>query len=377
MRVLRQDSSRPGSRLTAATGLASGEEATPQLAVAAVREALERSGHECANSILLLLTADFARNAQAAVSAASRAGSCLQVAGGTVPGVFTESDWLIDRPGAAALVLCGDLGLRPPRAGETVISLAQPAAAAPGWLAADVPRCGGLATDGGAHQPGKVWSHSKLCPEGQFSLGVYGATARTGVSRGVRILSEPADAVVRGYELHRLGGRPALETLLRELPPDLRDTDGLPLHLLYAGVVDADAGDDAIAAGRYALVPLLGANAEFGSLTLAAQAAGARIFWAARQAPAAEQDMGDTLARLAPAGSLEPSFATMFSCMGRGPYFYGGVDRDLELVHERFPGMPLLGAYCAGEIAPLPSGNALIHNSVVLTLFDADVQSQP
>ena len=56
------------------------------------------------------------------------------------------------------------------------------------------------------------------------------------------------------------------------------------------------------------------------------------------------------LADIACDRSKDPRFALMFSCMGRGPYFYGGVDRDLELVRQRFPGMPLLGAYCAGEM---------------------------
>jgi len=58
----------------------------------------------------------------------------------------------------------------------------------------------------------------------------------------------------------------------------------------------------------------------------------------------------------------------MFSCIGRGPYFYGGEDRDLLVFTERFPGVPLLGLYGSGQIAP-SNGGRLLHNSVVTALF--------
>lgn len=70
-------------------------------------------------------------------------------------------------------------------------------------------------------------------------------------------------------------------------------------------------------------------------------------------------------------GGASPDLGVMFSCMGRGPYFYGGEDRDLAIVRNRYPGMPLIGAYGAGQIAPLYEGNALIQNSALLALVSA------
>jgi hypothetical protein len=365
----------------AASGLAGGEEPLPGIAAAAVRLALERANCECASSILLFLSAEFARSAQAAVTAASRAGNCLQVAGCCVPGVFTESDWLIDRPGAAALVLCGDLALGPPRPGSAVLSLARPEDVTPDWLAAHGQRCGSVATDSTALRPGKTWQHGKAGVD-PCSLGVAGARSRTGISRGLRALGAPLVADAEGYELRRLGAQPALDSLRRALPLEFRDADALPLHLVFAGVLDDDAGDDlavALASGRFALQAILAANADSGAVTLAASVPrAARIFWAIRQVLAAEQDMQAMLTGLAPSEEPDPSFAVMFSCMGRGPYFYDGADRDVELVRQRFPGLPLVGVYGGGEIAPLPAGNALIHNSVILTLFDVgNVQPEP
>jgi small ligand-binding sensory domain FIST len=59
----------------------------------------------------------------------------------------------------------------------------------------------------------------------------------------------------------------------------------------------------------------------------------------------------------------------MFSCIGRGPYFYGGDDRDLMRLRQRFPGLPVLGTYSTGQIAPSRRGNRLLQNSVVTALI--------
>ena len=378
VRVFSQDLSRDQRSFAVATGLSSGEEATPALAAAAVQQALRRAGRTCANSVLLFLTPDFARHAQAAVTAVSHAANCLQVAGACVPGVLTETDWLLDRPGAAALVLCGDLPAEVGGDDVATVSLAHPEAVSPAWLAASPLRCGGVSTDAGTLRAGRVWNNAKVGVPGECSITLAASRTRIGISRGILPIGAIAAAVSEGYELLSLSGVPALAALRRALP-DIHLHGPLPIHQVCAGVLDADDPGEsaaAIAAGRYQLVPVIAVNAESGSLTMAAQIAdGRRVFWALRNPDTAQRDMDGVLAELASADA-PPSFALMFSCMGRGPYFYGGDDSDLDLFRSRFPGVPLLGAYCAGEIAPLPSGNALIHNGVVLALYDRiDVQS--
>jgi small ligand-binding sensory domain FIST len=96
-----------------------------------------------------------------------------------------------------------------------------------------------------------------------------------------------------------------------------------------------------------------------------------------RQALAAERDTRGAVDRAADELGTEPEFAILLSCLGRGPYFFGGADRDLEILRQRFPGLPIVGAYGAGQIAPLPMGNRLIHNSALIALASTDVQSEP
>jgi small ligand-binding sensory domain FIST len=93
------------------------------------------------------------------------------------------------------------------------------------------------------------------------------------------------------------------------------------------------------------------------------------MFWAVRQPLAAERDMRLTIERLQQELDAPPDFGLLFPCMGRGPYFYGGVDRDLDLVKQHFPGMPLIGFYGNGEIGPLDGTSQLLQYAAVLGLF--------
>src|SRR4030066_417518 len=87
-----------------APGLAGGARAEPQLATLAVERALERAGLTRANSVLLFLTPHFAPSPETALRAAARAPGCLQVTGCTGAGGLTGEEWLLDVPGAAAMV---------------------------------------------------------------------------------------------------------------------------------------------------------------------------------------------------------------------------------------------------------------------------------
>ncbi|MDR2241047.1 MAG: FIST C-terminal domain-containing protein [Zoogloeaceae bacterium] len=356
-----------------ATALATADTAEPELAADVVRAALARTGADIARGVLLFLSADFSHQAHAAVLAASRAASCLQVTGCTAPGVFTEEDWALDRPAACAMVFGGDCGLAPPPASATPrLSLATPNAAARDWLAGPAPRYGMLSTNAGAHAAGRIWHHGKLAEDDRCEAIIGGARAAIGVSRGMRILDEPRPVSCLGRDLLRVGGHPALNTLLRDLPLETREQEKLPFHLLMAGIIKGNP-ENAIEEGRYALTPIIAANHEERSVTLALPLDdGDLVFWAMRQALAAENDLRRLTGQLGDELGATPDFGLLFSCLGRGPWFFGGEDRDLIAVKDRFPGMPLIGAYGGGQIAPLRDGNQQIYNAAVLALFAAD-----
>lgn len=363
LRLSRQDAA------AVATGFATADRAQPELAAQAVRTALTRIDASLAGSVLLFLTSHFHRNAQAAVSAASRAARCLQVAGCTAPGVFTESEWSLDAPAAAALVLCGDIGLVRPNDGQPILTLAEAGDDHRHWMSDRVPRLGMLTTDADSDAPGRIWLHGKVhpgCCETSFSH----CRMAIAVSRGIRALTA-AMAVTEadGHEVFAIDDEPALVTLLKHLPDDQPATSSRPgPHLFAALVRDQVTAEQAIARGSYRLLPILGASEDEQSLTLAQPLApGDRLFWALRQPMAAVQDSGIALDRLA-AEIPAPDFSVMFACIGRGPYFFGAEDIDLAQIDERFPGLPAIGAYGVGEIAPLADGNDVISYSAVTAL---------
>ena len=364
--------------MTVATALIAGNEPQPQLAEEAVRQALGKlkaAGASHATSVLLYLTADFARTAQPAILAASRVAECTQVAGATANGLFTEDGWVLDRPAAAAMVFGNDLCLRPGQGPGPLLGFADSSALPAEWCAGP-PRFGGLHCDSLARSSGPVWNQSRLCADHRLSLQVTGVQPHVETSLGLRLLGDPlAVTRVTGHDLQTLADQPALDTLLRCLPLELRERNPLPLHQITAVLTDAATSPaEALAGGRGRLVPLIAANNDH-SLTLADRITpGLRLSWAIRQPVAAEQDMRASLERLAHRvredSGASPAFALVFSCIGRGPYFYGGEDRDLACLTQHFPGFPILGLYGSSQILPQHDGGGrLVHNAVVTALY--------
>lgn len=359
--------------MSIATGLATGRSATPALVEHAISIALEKAGLSIPNSVLLFLTQEFAQDPAPALKAALRASSCMQVIGCSAAGIFTEKEWVLDAPAAAVMVFGGPTSLQPimePRAAQDLLSLAAPNAINTSWLEAPGQRFGGVSGDATGNGPFKVWCSGKVVPAGRCEVEVRGASAQIGVSQGVRAISAPLEVTqVSGYDLLTLRQQPALNVLARELPLEVRELDRIPLHLLMAGVTIGDPAT-AISEGRFRLTPIIATNADDRSVTLSQRLdLGERLFWALRQPLAAERDMRHTLDLLQQAELETPSFAMFFPCMGRGPYFYGGVDRDLDLVKARYPDMPLIGFYGNGEIAPFNGSNQLFQYAAVLALF--------
>lgn len=353
-----------------ATGLSRGITATPDLAADAVRIALERADLAIASGVLLFLSADFASNPQPSITAASRAANCLQVAGCTSIGLFTDEDWVLDAPAAAAMVFGDGFDLRPAGPDDDWrLAMAAPNAVDTSWLVRPGRRYGGVSGDASGQGPYTVWQGSRLAPGRRSELALDGSRCQVGVARGIQPLSEPhaVDRVI-GHDVQSIGGQPALDDLARGLPLDASDSRRFPLHLVMAGIVRGDP-ENALEEGRYSLAPILATNTANRSVTVSTRVQPHdHLFWAIRQPLAAERDMQRMLDRMTEDELDNPAFGLCFPCMSRGAYFYGGVDRDLEAIGQRFPGMPLIGYYGNGEFAHLDGSNRLLQYGTVLAL---------
>ena len=358
-----------------ATGLARSRGSTladPHLAHDAVRAALGKLGADRAQSVLLFLTGHFSRNPTAAIQAAARAAQTTQIAGCTAVGVFTDSDWVIDVPAAAALVFAEPADARGPKpaldaaSDDWLLSLAGPDVANRDWLAMPGRRIGALAGDGTGRGPYPVWSSGKVLDSGRVDLAMPSSSCRVSVSTGLTPLSALLGVTeVKEFDLMKVGHRPALAALVASALPHLEGGEQFPWHRLMLARAD-DEPRLALASGDYELLPVLGVNPNRSLLVGGRLLAGDRVFSVLREPQVAKQelDLKLTTGRTEPA----PAFALLFNCAGRGPAFFDGRDADWDSVRRLYPKTPLIGFYGNGEIAPAGGRNRLFQYASVCAL---------
>lgn len=351
--------------MSIATALVSGNDPLPQWAEQAIQQALAKTGASQANSALLFLSPEFAQHglARHAVAAAARAARCTQISGAVASGVFTEAGWVVDRPAIAAMVFGGDISLSalttPSDAPSEAPLFSYAGGGFPREWSQGARRFG--STFSGCAEP-PIWQNSRLLEQPSLSLQFTAARVSVGISGGRQLLAPPQKVErCNGYDLDALGGQDALTSLVRRLPAELRQDLAHALHHISAVLVDEEAAprslnDTPFSSGAYRPIPLIAATAHR-SVTLAERIEpGQQLAWAIRQPLGTEADMRATLERLS-VRSPNPACALMLSCIGRGPYFYGGDDRDLIALCERFPGLPVIGTYGTGQISPLTIDN--------------------
>lgn len=363
-----------------ATGLAIGAAAVPELAAKAVESAMLKANIHAPSSVLLFLTSEFAADPQSAIKAAAKAASCTQIIGCSATGIFTEEDWVIDSPAAAAMVF-SDLNFgHSSENNNLLLTLTAPNAINTTWLNNSAlnnsapnnasTRFGGVSGDALGQGKFSVWQNGKGNTQGYCEVTLENTCAAVGASHGLQLISSPRRITKsHGNDLLSLASLPALNTLFSACKKqDIAiASDDIPYHQLMA-VYARKASQ--IERGEYNLASLIIANNEAESITLTKPLKeGDWLSWAIRDIDAAQIDIVKTASMLRRQLDTEPEFGLLFSCLGRGPYFYNGQDQDLALIKTLFPDLPLIGFYGNGEIAPIAGMNELLQYSAVLALF--------
>jgi small ligand-binding sensory domain FIST len=353
-----------------ATGLAIGRTPQAELAAQAVESAMLKANIHAPFSVLLFLTSEFAADPQSAIKAAAKAASCTQIIGCSATGIFTEEDWVIDSPAAAAMVF-SDLNFNHSKAdNDVLLTLTAPNAINTTWLNTAGLRFGGVSGDATGHGSFSVWQNGKGNTQG-YCDGVLGNThAAIAASHGLKLISSPRRVTkISSNDLYSLAHLPALGTLFSACKKQEISiaNDDIPYHQLMA--VYANKASQ-IERGDYNLASLIIANQDNGSVTLTKTLKeGDWLSWAMRDVDAAQIDIVKTANMLSRKLDTKPEFGLLFSCLGRGPYFYNGTDRDLALIKALFPDLPLIGFYGNGVVAPIGNANELLQYSAVLGLF--------
>ena len=359
-----------------ATSIVLGKAAAADLAAQAVSNAMQKADISVASSVLLLLTSEFASNPQDAIKAAAKAANCMQVMGCSATGIFTEEDWVLDAPAAAAMVFGDGVSLELPQknfSNQPLLTLSAPNAINSTWLNNSNRRYGGVSGDAIGQGPFSVWQNAKGEVSGYVEAFLSGVNIATGTSHGVQLLMQPQQIQqTKQFDLIQLNDQTPLHGLQKAWNAHSKNDEAVPLHLITALFADSA---EAIARGNFNQTTIISCDEDNGSITLAQPLqAGQFLSWSLRATAVAEADITMLASRLAERLGCPPDFALLFSCLGRGPYFYNGVDRDLKVITKTFPNMPVLGFYGNGEIAFLNGDNRLLPYSAVLSLFSAEKQ---
>lgn len=354
-----------------ATGLASGTKAKPELASEAVKAAMDKGAIKSPTAVLLFLTSEFAADPASAIKAAAKTAGCTQVIGCSATGIFTEEDWILDSPAAAAMVFSDTASLtviQDQSNTQPLLTLAAPHAMNSTWLHTQGLRFGGISGDATGHGPFSVWKSGKGVTEGHCEVGIKNAQVAIAASHGLKHISMPQKITKsNGHDIMNINQTAALFSLQSAWQALQRKNEELPFHQLVA---TSASTSEAFKHGEYNVASIITSNDEGGSITLSKELqTGQFLSWALRDANTAQIDIVKTAGKLKSQLTTEPTFAMLFSCLGRGPSFYDGSDQDLELLKTLHPQLPIIGFYGNGEIAPISGQNEMLQYSAVLGLF--------
>ncbi len=193
----------------------------------------------------------------------------------------------------------------------------------------------------------------------------------TGITRSCRPFGEPLQITrSSGNMIYEMDGRPAYDILLESISHiDFEDPNDV-FKNIFLGVPMKNFQTD-FSGDHYLVRNIMGVNAKKGMLTCTSPVEqGEFVTFTFRDPNLARQDFKMTLEdlkdRLAPS---RPVMGFYFNCCARGELLYGKQGEDAALIREYFPGVPVLGFFSFGELAPVDHVNHMHHQSGVLTFI--------
>ena len=221
---------------------------------------------------------------------------------------------------------------------------------------------GGMASGMIAERRSCVFFDGHWYDEGAVALGIGGPySLRAQVSQGCEPVGETwtITGVDRNVVLG-ISNRPAVDVLhdtVTALPGNQRQR---AQHNLVVGLA-VNEYRDAFRRGDFVVRGILGLDPARGAIALGGKPrVGQTLQFHLRDAAAAAADMVAMLERAAPLPGQAPVAALLCTCDGRGHALFGVANHDAGLASRALGKVPLVGAFCIGEIGPL-GGQTVLH----------------
>jgi small ligand-binding sensory domain FIST len=219
-----------------------------------------------------------------------------------------------------------------------------------------VPVVGGLASGEMRARRTHVFLDGRVHSDGAIAVAIGGEYAiRTVVSQGAEPIGEAWTVTgVHQNHIETIGNRPAYEVLVETVRGLGAEQQHRARTNLLAGLA-IDERRDTFGRGDFLIRNLVGADAESGSLAVAAlPRVGQTIQFQLRDADAADDELRALLKTAhEDLGGVEPAAALVCTCNGRGAGLFGRPDHDAGAVAELLGSVPAAGFFCNGEIGPV------------------------
>ena len=208
--------------------------------------------------------------------------------------------------------------------------------------------------------------------DGAIALGIGGPyELLPAVSHGCEPIGQPWTVTgVSGDWIESIGGRPALAVLddiLQRTPNDLRNQTRMNLLVGLA----TDEYQAEFTRGDFLVRSIAGIDQPSGAIAIGARARpGQTIQFQLRDAAVADLDLTFCLDGLRGSiGGLDPVAMVAFAGQERGRNLFGSESHDTLTIQRKFPGIPTIGLYTAGEIGPAGLSSAVHSLSLTLGLL--------
>lgn len=362
--------------MNVATGIAQHSQASAKVAVNAVSSAIKKAKFTSTNGVILYLTAEMLPHLKDALQQIATLTSCTQIMGCFASGIFTEEDWVLDCPAAAAMVFGGSNHLTLAKEASSQQPLMT-------WLSPNgifhemkndkTPHYGGIAGDANGQGQFAVWQNAKGELTRQINTVISHTTLNTVICHGLETISTPARVNdCRGFDVISINQMSAQQHLINTWQAYHPDEICPPLAsftLLYA------QDQASLINGDCSQATIISQNAQDHSLTLSCPLKPNHyVCWAVRNLASQQQDLMDTISGLCDQQHTQkPDFGLIFSSINRGP-FADGIDHDLAILTKVFPKVPLMGFYGNGTIACINNQNQLLSHSMIINMFKADAK---
>lgn len=229
------------------------------------------------------------------------------------------------------------------------------------------PVFGGMAS--GAEAPGQaaLILDDDVFREGAVAVCLSGDVVVSAVvSQGCRPVGKPyVITAAERNKIKQLGGQPALSVLNEVFQSATPHDQQLMSQGIFIGRAISEY-QETFGRGDFLIRNVIGADKGDEAIFMADLArVGTTVQFHVRDASSADEDLRGVLRSQQPAAAG----GLMFSCNGRGTRMFPAANHDIHALEDELGRLPVIGAFCAGEIGPV-GGQTFVHgHTASIALF--------